>query len=224
MIVVISCAGSKNPKAGRLKDKDGTPVEFVAHPREVPDNPASIYVRPDDQSGYGISWRDKLLDYNRKYQDTGYNPDDILPAWQLYKNSIYSKLVNKYGAENTYILSAGWGLIRSDFLTPHYDITFSSNSKVEQYKRRYRKDKFEDWNCLPKDPKGPIVFLGGNNYRPLFCTLAESRDCRKVVFYKAQEQPEAPGCDLKRYNTKTNTNWHYQCAWDLIEGKISINE
>ena len=34
MIVVIACAGSKNREAGRLKNKDGEQVEFVAHPGE----------------------------------------------------------------------------------------------------------------------------------------------------------------------------------------------
>jgi hypothetical protein len=40
------------------------------------------------------------------------------------------RLVEKFGIEKVFILSAGWGLIRADFLTPNYDITFSGSAEA----------------------------------------------------------------------------------------------
>ena len=52
--------------------------------------------------------------------------------------SVYRELVHALGAENVFILSAGWGLLSADFLTPNYDITFSATA--ERYKRRRVRD------------------------------------------------------------------------------------
>jgi hypothetical protein len=42
--------------------------------------------------------------------------------------------VDRFGLENVYVLSASWGLIRADFLTPYYDITFSSSADAYKIK------------------------------------------------------------------------------------------
>ena len=220
MIVVISCAGSKHIKPfsqmGSLKKTNGSPVAFVAL------SMAGDYAHPDDPSGYGMSWREKLLSYNRNSYEA--NPDNLLPAWKLYKNAIYERLVNEQGEANVYILSAGWGLIRSDFLTPYYDITFSS--KADKWKMRKKNDKsFRDYNSLcehSEDLNGPIVFFGGLDYVSLFCKLTDFLDCRKVVFYRSKKRPKAPGYELLRFNTTLRMNWHYQCANDFIAGKLPI--
>jgi hypothetical protein len=129
MIVVIQCAATKRSKAGRLITRDGKPVDFIAHPELAPTEPTKIYVRPDDISDRGISWRQQLCKYNEAQSA---NPLRLLPAYQLYENKTYRLLVGRFGIENVYILSAGWGLIRSDFLTPHYDITFSQSDRFVQ--------------------------------------------------------------------------------------------
>ena len=129
MIVVISCAGSKASSAGRLRTPDGKQVEFVAHPQLMQESrvdPNLVYASQDAQSGFGGTWRKRLAAYNEEYRRTGSNPHDLLPAFQLYKNRIYRDLAWKFEPESVFILSAGWGLIRSDFLTPQYDITLSS--------------------------------------------------------------------------------------------------
>ena len=59
---------------------------------------------------------------------------------------------------NTYILSAGWGLINSEFLTPYYDITFSA--AADNYKRRRKADTYRDFCMLPEDVDELIVFFG----------------------------------------------------------------
>jgi hypothetical protein len=55
--------------------------------------------------------------------------------------------VKQFGIENTFILSAGWGLIDATFLTPAYDITFSA--KADNFVRRRKRDAFYDLCLLP---------------------------------------------------------------------------
>lgn len=120
MIAVIQCAASKRSDAGRLRTAHGVPVEFVADPQAAPADPSRTYARPDDLSDNRTSWRQLLVAYN---QEPGSNPLGLYPAYQLYENRAYGRLVDSFGLSNVYVLSAGWGLIRADFLTPHYDIT-----------------------------------------------------------------------------------------------------
>src|SRR5690349_10583044 len=121
MIVVMQCAASKRAAAGHLLSSRGEPVRFVANPAIAPADPYCVYARPDDLSSDGKSWRRILLDCNR---DPGRNAFHLYPAYQLYENDLYGRFVDRFGLENVFILSAGWGLIRADFLTPSYDITF----------------------------------------------------------------------------------------------------
>ena len=52
-----------------------------------------VYAHPDDLSESGITWRERLLRYNR---EPGTNPLGELQAWELYQNSVYSRLVKAY--------------------------------------------------------------------------------------------------------------------------------
>ena len=225
MIVVIQCAGGKNPCAGRFKTEDGRPILFVADPNKAPEGKGVVYERPDDRPAKpGRSYREELVEYNRRPGD---NPLALLPAWKLYTNRVYAKLVHTFGTRNVFILSAGWGLIASDFLTPDYDITFSNSARGnDAYKRRRKKNVFkEDLRMLPADRTGPIVFLGGKDYIPLFCTLTEDAKSERIVFYRcdgnSNNPPDAPGCNLRCFETSTRTNWHYECATELMEGRIT---
>ncbi len=221
MTVVISCAGGKNPFAGYMLTENGQRVMFVADPQEAPLDESIIYKRPDDLAHSGLSWRDKLIEYNSKYKDTASgNPLGLLPAWKLYKNPAYSELVSAFDIQNIFILSAGWGLIHADFLTPTYDITFSQ--QAEAYKRRRKRDIYKDFATLPKDICEPVVFLGGKDYIPLFCYLTEDIKSKRIVFYNSKVPPDAPGCELRSFITKTRTNWHYKCARELAQQNINI--
>jgi hypothetical protein len=120
--------------------------------------------------------------------------------------------------ENVFILSAGWGLISAGFLTPQYDITFSRSA--EAYKRRGKREHYSDLCMLP-ECADDVVFLGGKDYLPLFCTLTNSVRGRKTVFFNSKCTPDAPGCRLERFGTVARTNWHYQCANALIDGGLS---
>lgn len=95
------------PKPERMKSADSKSVVFVAEPEPAPTARAHSYVRPDDMfDAAGKSWREALLEYNRSAKS---NPLGLYPAYRLYKNQIYERLVDRLGLDNVYILSAGWG-------------------------------------------------------------------------------------------------------------------
>ena len=218
-IVVIQCAGRKQPNAGHLQNNDGRKVMFVARPELAPDSPDYVYARPDDLAETGHSWRQELLRYNRERAED--NPLRLLPAWQLYNPrgcSAYELLYEKYGPDNLYILSAGWGLIRADFLTPYYDITF--NGQAEKYKCRGKRDEYDDFRMLPSDIAKPVVFFGGKDYVSLFCAMTNQVKSPRHVIYNAIKPPNAPGCQLCKFETTTKTNWHYGAARMFAEGRM----
>jgi hypothetical protein len=217
MIVVIQCAASKRHDAGHLMTDSGNPVLLVADPHCAPATPAFVYARPDDPSDRGMSWRQVLLKYNERPAG---NPLGLYPAWRLYENRTYERLVDSFGIQNVYILSAGWGLISGGFLTPQYNITYSQSA--EGYKRRRKGERYEDFRMLPDQADDDIVFFGGKDYLPLFCSLTNAVRGRKTVFYNSQRVPEAPGCRLERFETTTRTNWHYECANALLDGALNL--
>jgi hypothetical protein len=85
----------------------------------------------------------------------------------VYGNKVYERLADHFGGQKVFILSAGWGLIRADFLTPYYDITFSQSA--DAYKRRKKTDRYADFCMPPGDTDDDIFFFGGKDYLPLFC-------------------------------------------------------
>lgn len=216
MKIVLQCAARKQISAGLLRDDSGEPVLFVARPEEAPPEAGLRYARPDDpRDELSGTWRQFLVQYNRA--SVG-NPLGLLPAFRLYANPAYVALAERYGTENLYILSAGWGLIPADYLTPNYDITFSASA--ESYKRRRKGDVYDDFACLDADYAGPLVYFGGKDYRNLFDKLTSSHRGRRFVYYNAVTAPQLANCTLIRYETRTRTNWHYECVRDFIAGKL----
>jgi len=215
MKIVIQCAGWKNENAGRLAKLSGEKVLFVAHPEKCIQQ-ANCY-RPDDNiDGADSTWRDYLKLYNQK----GLNPDNLCYAWKLYRPPIYKALVEKYGAQNVFVLSAGWGLIRSDFLTPYYDITFSNQGKP--YSKRRPSDWFKDFNQLQDSDihaDETIYFFGGQEYLPLYRSLTQNIVARKVVYHSQGGTYQPQGYESIPY--RSYTNWHYSCAQDFIDGRVS---
>ena len=217
MIVVIQCAASKRSNAGHLATSSGEPINFVAHPKMAPRNSGRVYARPDDLLGDGTSWRQLLRQYN---DNPGGNPLHLYPAYQLYQNKTYGLLVDRFGSDAVYILSAGWGLVRADYLLPYYDITFSPSA--EAYKRRRKSDSYEDFRLRPDDTKKDIVFFGGMDYLPLFCSLTNTSQGGKTVFFNSTRRPQCDGCTLRRFKTAARTNWHYECARAFLDGTTRI--
>jgi hypothetical protein len=143
----------------------------------------------------------------------------LYPAYQLYKNNTYGRLMNRFGLQKVYILLAGWGLIRADFLTPYYDITYSQSA--EGYKRRRKADRYHDFRMLPDEIHEEIVLFGGKDYLRLFCSLTGATKVKKTVFYNSARAPQVTGCVLKPFNTTTRINWHYECAKAFLDGTIN---
>jgi PPOX class probable F420-dependent enzyme len=219
--IVIQCASEKS--GGYFRASNGDKVGFLAQPRLAALQPGWIFARPDDLGATGGTWRAALYAYNDRYARTGENPDNLKPAWQLYTNPVYRSLAKAFGTDNLYILSAGWGLVHSDYLLPNYDITFLNNRNVDPAAVRRKDALFQDSVQMLDDIDGPVLFIGGLSYVPLFCDLTKGVRAERILYYNSNKQPSAPGCQLIRYNTNTRTNWHYECARDLASGRIVVH-
>lgn len=217
MIMVLQCAASKMADAGHMRQQDGSKVMFVGNPATAPSARRFVFASPDDVADTGSTWRDELKKYNKK---PGNNPWNLLPAWKLYQNPTYALAAKAQGLDKLFILSAGWGLLKSSYLTPNYDITFSASA--EEYKRRRRNRKYQDFCMLPDNSAAPIVFFGGKDYIQLFCSLTSHLRQNRYVFYNSASPPDAPGCTLRRFQTTTRTNWHYECVRAFVAGAIGV--
>jgi hypothetical protein len=215
VMVIIQRAARKNPDAGYFRSRDGRRVVFVADPQAAPALGSVLYARPDDQADSGRTWRDELLAYNR-------NPDGnalgLLPAFELYQNEAYQKLAAKVGLSNMFILSAGWGLIAASFLAPHYNITFTA--QADAYKRRRKRDFYHDLSMLPPGTKEPVLFFGGRDYLPLFDHLTSEVLGPRIVFYNSATAPQVKNGRAVRFETRTRTNWHYECVDAFLAGAL----
>ena len=224
MIVVIQCASRKHHDAGHLHREDGQRVVFVAQPGLAHPTPGVCYAHPDDTSDTGRTWREELVAYNSRHQaEPGYNPHNLFPAWQFYTPPAYRQLAEAFGLDHLFILSAGWGLLPAEFLTPYYDITFSKTVRGESsHERRRKQDDYRDFPLPPIKAEEPIVFLGGKDYAHLFSAVTAGANGPRYLFHKSKEPPDAPGFQFRRYETTARTNWHYECAKALAEGKIRL--
>ena len=196
------------------------PVIFVADPPNAPPNSQIVYAKPDDAIEGRRTWREQVIEYNRNRVG---NPLNLLPAYQLYANPAYRALVEKYRAENVFILSAGWGLIGAEFLTPYYDITFSPAAKGEDsYKRRRKADFYADFCFLPEVCRDDLLFFGGKDYLPLFDRLTSSYAGKRHIFFNSSVAPSLGNGRAIRFHTSARTNWHYECVNAFIEDRINL--
>lgn len=223
MIVAIQCASTKCPDAGRLRSDAGQDVAFVANPELAPSNEGILWAHPDGASnGAGVSWRQRLVDLGPAEAKAR----GLFPAHQLYAPGAYRRLVEALGQEQVYILSAGWGLVRADFPLPAYDITFSA--QADGYKRRRPRDVYQDFMQVEPDQAGPLVFLGGKDYLPLFKALALNLPMPKVVVFRSDPADVAarPRVDgdwtYLPFRTDRKTNWHYAAAEALCADPDSL--
>ncbi|AMC11912.1 hypothetical protein Lupro_11830 [Lutibacter profundi] len=212
MIIVISCSGSKNGKNLMYR---GNEIYFVSKPNTENGN----QFRPDDKiPSKQKTWREYVNSQENK---------DLLESYKLYKPWIYKALYMKYNSD-LYILSAGWGIINSEFRIPKYDITFSKRADI--ISQREKHDIFNDFNHLQNiDPYEKIIFLGGSDYIELFYKLTQDLSNKKIIFYKKKNihretsfLKSDKSYKLIKYNTKASTNWHYSCAKELINGNLSV--
>ena len=222
MKIMIQCAARKSPHARHLTDSNGARIMFVAKPEIAPPAQGLRYARPDHIAADGKSWVEYLREYNEQYNKHGNNPCQLTPAYQLYADSSYKMLVNRYGTDNVFVLSAGWGLVNAKFLLPKYDITFSTEARgMNAYKRRYKHDDYGDLCMLRLEDNDALVFFGSKNYQSLFCKLTENYQGKRFAFYKSKYKPNMPGCELIKCENPARY-WYYPCDRDFANGKISL--
>ncbi len=75
---------------------------------------------------------------------------------------------------------------------------------------------------MPPDADEPVVIFFSKEYVRLACELTEGVKGPRYLFYNSKTVPNAPGCILKKYATRTRTNWQYECAKAFMDGKIGV--
>lgn len=201
--IVCICANKKNYSFFSAYPNQ----TFVSIPNQI--NQA----HPDDiMPQNNISWRQFLI----------LNQDDpnLLGAYCLYDNTIYQDLHNRFN-NNFYILSAGWGLVKSSFKLPNYDITFSNDAAVFKVRELNPEiERFIDFNQIDTSNKGDIIFIGSPEYIPLFIQLTQHLPNRKFIYWKSVSPKPVPErftipnqtFFFRYYHTTRKTNWHYELA------------
>jgi len=191
-------------------------------------------VRPDDAiDEQGRTWRDEVILLNR----SGRCVVDmrLRKAEELYERPIYRRLVAEFDVENVYVLSAGWGLIRSDYYLPKYDITFSPVKRGYRYKRRSVKERiWQDFNQLCPSNE-PLICFVSNSYVPKLIEFTKGYVGPKLAFYTSESAKVALGkagiirkADIRK-ETRDYRNWQYKAAMEwcskskLIELMNSIH-
>ena len=160
MDIVIQCAATKDPNAGRLRTSDGRDVHFVAAPELCSSTASAAYARPDDISDLPpLTWRNQLEKYVDEERDA--NPLSLREAYRLYRHPAYSSLVRSFGLQQVFILSAGWGLVRADYLLPAYDVTFNRRAREKNPAAFCSSTEgYKFFQQLSRKDEGPILFLG----------------------------------------------------------------
>ena len=134
-IIILPCTAGKT-KLGAFFGKT-----FTAAPQNAGE------VRPFDQCG--IEGCETWYDLVEKMQKQ--DRPDMLEAYKLYhprgNASLYEKVRAVFG-DRFMIFSAGWGLIKSDYKLPYYDITFNGSNTNSNHRRT--KDPYKDINQLPE--------------------------------------------------------------------------
>jgi len=203
--VVMVCAGKKNNSS------------FEKYPNEnfvnIPSNFNEYH--PDEiMENEKISWREYLL----KNQDD----KNLLEAYKLYNREEYRYLHKKY-RNNFYILSAGWGLVNSDFKIPKYDITFSNSASLKNKRKSnsFAESIYKDFNQLKLIDKEDIVFFGGKDYLNIFYKLTQDFKNRKIIYYYGKK-PNIPKSIVNsnnfyfvKYQSNNNRGWHYEASCKL---------
>jgi len=221
-IVVFPCCARKKDY---YWEDNGRKVKFVANPGKCDGSDEFRYYRPDDKNpDTGKTWRQEVSAYNEEVQRTGEKWRKLRKAWELYEPNIYEKLKDTYGEENFFILSAGWGLVRSDYLLPYYNITFSSSGK--SWERRRNSDEYRDFNQLAEkkiEQSDTIYFFGLQDYLDLYYELTEKLPGdRKVIYhYQCKKMDQRAGYKYIPYKEAQQTRgWQYDCVRDFLKGKL----
>lgn len=124
------------------------------------------------------------------------NQDGLTPAYRLYMGnkgveSPYFKCHNNNKGK-MFCLSSAWGIVRSDFCLPHYNVNFakksdsSLDSSGEYANPDWKKGMAMAFNHLEAvDERTPIVVMGGLEYIKRFLFLHEKMKNPLVIFHNS---------------------------------------
>lgn len=209
--VVMMCSNKKNG-TGTLYINE-QPITFAAQI-----NRANFEFMPDDliEINGKETWREFITKNQNKL---------ILKAYELYKKEEYRFLYNSF-RNNLYILSAGWGLVNSEFKLPYYDITFSQQGSFKTKRNSNTKIPpiYKDYNQLIPDENDNIIYIGSKDYLGLFCKLTYNLPNRKIIYYfGTQPKIKLPNLtfvyrEFFPRNPKNNRTWFYELAKQISEG------
>lgn len=159
------------------------------------------------------------MQYNASFLATGANPQGLVSAFALYWPSTYAELAT-LPVEDVFIMSAGWGLVRGDYLLPSYNITFSKQAPKHS-QRGARETDWLDFNHLVGaiKPGEDVHFFGGEDYLRPFCNLiARHRSPRDfVIHHKVDEARLSMRGDFRfcRHEIRDRM-WHYKALTDFL--------
>jgi hypothetical protein len=74
-------------------------------------------------------------------------------------------------------------------------------------------------SALPQGSDEDLYFFGGEEYVPLFCRLTAAHPGRRIVYHHSANPPEAPGCELRKFETGSETNWLNECATAFLAAR-----
>ncbi|GHV03421.1 hypothetical protein FACS189485_06580 [Spirochaetia bacterium] len=204
-IPVLCCSKSKTSE---LFSYNGKAIHFVASPNAAPQD-GDLYCIPDDKISQGSAktWRDLIHEQNHQ---------DLIPTFKLYTNEVYRSLYEKFKG-HFYIFSAGWGIVRSAYKLPAYNITYSRQG--DPLTKRTREMKWPDFNHLHDDVKegkvssnAEIVLFAGTDYLVPFYELTSMIKNTKIIIHKTKGIDKKLGYVYVSYCEKISTNWFYKAA------------
>ncbi|MCL2006840.1 MAG: hypothetical protein FWG77_02025 [Treponema sp.] len=203
-IPILCCSKSKTVDSFCYENNK---IKFVASPNVTTDSSNKYYTPDDSIPGSNKKWRDLVKEQNH---------EGLAQAYKLYRHIIYEYLYEKY-KDSFYILSAGWGIIRSSYKIPTYDISFLK--RADNITRRTGNMNWEDFNHLQDDinsdiipSDAPIVLFAGKDYLNYFYNFALKADNRKIILYKSKKIIKIKGYEYEHFDDNASTNWFYKAA------------
>jgi len=202
-IIVISCSGGKVDIPHLLQDNQE--IKFRAE-----SNPPQTFLPYDT-----IPNQNPPMTWSAFIENAqNINNPALVEAFSLYQpkkapyQNIYSDLHARF-SDNLYILSAGWGLIKSSFRIPTYDITFSNQAKKEKKRSKIDAEfNSNDFKQLNPEKHQRLVCLVSQDYIPQFKRLTNHLSNEKITT-SIKSVKDIPGV--------TKYNWYYLLAKILIE-------
>jgi len=226
-IIVYPCSKKKHK---RYFNYSGKNIMFQSNPLKNRNLINSVH--PDEIIDFGP---DENLTTWRNYIANNQSDKSLYEAYNLYMSPCYRNAYSMF-KENFYILSAGWGIINSNFKIPFYDITTSGEEYDTSFRdlklnRNYK--EFQDFNKL--DDKAlldkTIVFIIPETYNKLLLDLLSKMkhpvNNAILICYNSDPNTNKEFNDnlydgiinlaVTSYYSRKKINWQEDCLKELTE-------